>query len=84
MSVRDPNNDWFSPWEPYDWNVNDYFKPYVEPIDPNKGKIPHRCPVCSGKGIVPNGFYSTSKDWSTTSLTPETCRACMGKGIIFS
>ena len=42
------------------------------------------CPVCVGKGIVPNNFYmGTSKNWSSSSATPETCRSCNGRGIIF-
>lgn len=45
----------------------------------------HLCPVCSGRGIVPNGFYSgTERQYSTTSVTPETCRACGGRGVIFT
>ncbi len=47
------------------------------------GKGVHLCPVCCGRGIVPNGFYSgTERQYSTTSTTPETCRACGGRGII--
>ncbi len=43
----------------------------------------HRCPVCYGKGIVPNGFYSsTSNTWSSSSTNPETCRSCGGRGVI--
>lgn len=45
---------------------------------------PHRCPVCSGKGIVPNGFYLTDNDWaSTTDASPETCRSCNGTGVVW-
>lgn len=40
------------------------------------------CPVCRGKGLVPNGFYNVSSNISTTSTTPETCRSCGGKGYI--
>lgn len=44
----------------------------------------HICPVCGGKGIVPNGFYIAvgTPYYSTTSTAPETCRSCGGKGII--
>lgn len=42
------------------------------------------CPVCNGKGLVPNGFYDVGSNASTTiSVTPETCRSCGGKGYIF-
>lgn len=44
------------------------------------------CPVCGGKGLVPNGFYDVSSNldsvYKTTSATPETCRSCGGKGYI--
>lgn len=42
------------------------------------------CPICHGRGVVQNGFYSTTGNWywgSTTTGT-ETCRSCMGKGYI--
>ena len=42
------------------------------------------CPVCGGKGLVPNGFYIAigTSYYSTTSTSPETCRSCGGKGYI--
>lgn len=46
------------------------------------------CPVCGGKGLVPNGFYNVGLSNSgnyhqkTISATPETCRSCQGKGYI--
>lgn len=47
-------------------------------------RAPHRCPVCNGNGLVPNGFYlQTSGYWSSTSTIPETCRSCNGTGIIW-
>lgn len=46
---------------------------------------PYCCPVCIGKGIVPNGFYlSPMHEWSSTSTAPEMCRTCRGKGIVWS
>jgi hypothetical protein len=45
---------------------------------------PYRCPVCNGKGIVPNGFYNSTEDsWATTSIAPETCKSCWGTGIVW-
>lgn len=43
------------------------------------------CPVCGGKGIVPNGFYisvGASNYYTTNSTASETCRSCGGKGYI--
>lgn len=46
------------------------------------------CPVCGGKGLVPNGFYDVDSSnlsnyrQKTTSASPETCRSCGGKGYI--
>ena len=43
------------------------------------------CPVCGGKGLVPNGFYisvGASDYYTTNSTAPETCRSCGGKGYI--
>lgn len=49
-----------------------------------KSLTPHRCPVCGGNGIVPNGYYSqTSGQWSTSSITPDVCRGCSGTGIVW-
>ena len=45
---------------------------------------PHRCPVCNGKGIVPNGFYDTTKNvWTSSSIEPITCRSCNGTGVLW-
>ncbi len=47
-------------------------------------KTPHRCPVCNGNGIVPNGFYDqTTGYWGSSSLAPEKCRTCDGTGIVW-
>ena len=42
------------------------------------------CPVCEGKGIVPNSFYSypVGQGYVSSSTLPEKCRSCDGKGII--
>jgi DnaJ-class molecular chaperone len=50
----------------------------------NKSLTPHRCPICNGNGLVPNGFYmQTSGYWSTSSTTTEMCRSCNGTGIVW-
>ena len=48
-------------------------------------RTPFKCPVCEGKGIVPNGFYDAIgvNTWTTSDVTPETCRTCNGSGIIW-
>jgi hypothetical protein len=49
------------------------------------GKKPVTCPVCSGKGLVPYGFYEIGRTefaWGGTSCPTETCRSCNGKGYI--
>lgn len=44
------------------------------------------CPICGGKGLVPNGFYYSvgTSYYSTTNTSPETCRSCGGRGYIES
>jgi hypothetical protein len=46
---------------------------------------PHRCPVCGGKGAVPQGFYNVHWNEGTTSTAPipEMCRSCQGTGILW-
>lgn len=42
-----------------------------------------KCPVCNGKGIVPNGFYTTNNNfYYSTTTGSEICRSCYGKGYI--
>ena len=41
------------------------------------------CPVCLGKGLVPNGFYNVgTNEYYSNNCSPETCRSCNGKGYI--
>ena len=46
---------------------------------------PFVCPVCNGRGLVPNGFYRAigGQGWSSSSLEPEKCRSCWGTGIVW-
>jgi len=50
-----------------------------------EGKVsePYRCPVCYGKGVVPQGFYSTGQYPVSTNAGDLTCRACGGQGVIW-
>lgn len=41
------------------------------------------CPVCYGRGFVPEGFYnSTGLTWVSNGTGTEICRSCSGKGYI--
>jgi DnaJ-class molecular chaperone len=50
-----------------------------------QGKVqvrrPYVCPVCDGKGIVPNSYYSYST--VSTAANDEPCRSCFGTGVIW-
>lgn len=49
-----------------------------------KERKPHACPVCFGKGVVPNGFYNTTTgNYSITSTASEKCQSCWGAGIVW-
>lgn len=48
-------------------------------------KEPHKCPVCNGNGLVPNGFYTqTTGRWSSANVEPERCKSCNGKGVVWN
>lgn len=40
------------------------------------------CPVCQGRGIVPQGFYTypAAQDFTSNFTGPDKCRACGGHG----
>jgi DnaJ-class molecular chaperone len=40
------------------------------------------CPVCAGRGVVPQGFYNPHPTSVATSTAPEQCRTCKGARII--
>lgn len=45
---------------------------------------PHQCPVCNGRGTVPNGFYnSDGMQYSSAGTWAETCRSCGGTGVVW-
>lgn len=57
---------------------------YMEPKTTTKEQKPYRCPVCNGRGTVPNGFYRSTGDVIVSYTTePEVCRTCSGKGIVW-
>jgi hypothetical protein len=45
--------------------------------------IPHCCPVCNGKGNVPQGFYNMNDSAPSTCTNPEICKSCYGSGILW-
>ena len=55
------------------------------PTYPKSRRIPHTCPVCGGRGMVPAGFYDSSPGsiGGAVSLAPERCCTCEGKGIVW-
>ena len=47
--------------------------------------IPYKCPICEGRGLVPNSFYSVGVNYYvSSSVTPEKCKSCNGTGIVWS
>ena len=47
-----------------------------------------KCPVCLGNGLVPDGFYGTTRQedgcllWTSGDANSEICRSCDGKGYV--
>jgi hypothetical protein len=58
---------------------------YLEAEIARLREAPHRCPVCGGTGLVPNGWYGAigTRSYSTSSVTPEPCQSCNGSGILW-
>lgn len=46
---------------------------------------PHRCPCCSGSGLVsrPPWIAGDSNFWTGTSCGPWPCKACAGTGVLW-
>src|SRR5208283_3367950 len=42
--------------------------------------IPHKCPVCNGRGKVPAGFYGDKG----IDASESPCRSCHGSGLVWS
>ena len=45
--------------------------------------IPHKCPICQGRGTMPADFYEMS-DPTAINTCPVPCKSCQGKGVIFA
>ena len=48
-------------------------------------KTAHRCPICNGRGTVPQGFY-TGEAWgimNACNTVRPTCHTCGGRGIVW-
>lgn len=46
--------------------------------------IPHKCPVCGGRGLLPSGFYIPNPNSTSGSSTlPVTCKSCGGTGVLW-
>ena len=41
------------------------------------------CPVCKGRGVVPQNFYSPYPMGVAAHTAPDQCRTCKGKGILW-
>lgn len=52
---------------------------------PRPTSVPHQCPICLGKGLLPHGFYAVTIGGTTDSgsTEPEKCRSCCGSGLLW-
>lgn len=55
---------------------------HVWSVTPKKSE-PKKCPVCGGRGIVPNGFYLTQQTGTSTDNQPGICKSCGGSGVLW-
>ena len=48
-------------------------------------KIPYKCPVCNGTGLVstPPDIAGDISTWSSSSTATYQCKSCVGQGIIW-
>ncbi len=57
---------------------------YIGPRMANNRRA-QRCPVCNGRGWMPNGFYTVPpgiNHFCDRNTGTETCRSCNGQGVI--
>jgi hypothetical protein len=49
-------------------------------------KTPHKCPVCNGRQVIPETFYTTQPGGTPVSsgCGEVPCRSCGGTGILWS
>ena len=49
------------------------------------GKLPHKCPVCDGSGLVsrPPNIAGDVSGWSGSGTPTYPCRACTGSGVVW-
>ena len=66
-----------------------YFQPFIDPYQyaapivwsvPVTEKMPHKCPVCKGRGQMPAGFYEVG---GIDGAKRVACRSCAGNGLVW-
>ena len=52
---------------------------------PQDRRLPYRCPVCCGSGLVsrPPHVAGDIPEWSSAEAGPWPCKACGGTGIVW-
>ena len=71
-----------SDW-PYRWPWTSTPKFDNPPAVWPQARAPVRCPVCLGKGLLPQGFYDFGPVIPGTGANAvEKCRSCGGRGIV--
>ena len=46
-------------------------------------KIPYKCPVCEGSGVVSTPKHVSTNNWASPNTNPYQCQSCSGKGVVF-
>lgn len=68
------------PNQPCPWHTACPQQPLYNNVWVPAPRVPHRCPVCEGRGTVPVNFYTRAS--ATTDAGDIACRSCVG-GIIY-